>query len=141
MLDRMSRPRPPGQLDLLLDAASREFSRKGLQRARMTEIEDAAGVAPGTLVHYSESKEALFCYELERGTATGEATIPEPVPDPGRDRLAKLLRSRASGAGRLPALDRALERTRAIDIWSERSWTTASRASSCPRAGTAIRHT
>lgn len=117
----MPRPRPPGQLDRLLDAASRIFSRKGLQRARMTEIADAAGVAPGTLYHYFESKEALFFYVLERGTGAGEAAIPEPlpVPDPGRDRLAKLLRSRASRAGRLPALDRALARKRVTDPHAE----------------------
>ena len=117
----MPRPRPPGQLERLLDAASRVFARKGLRRARMSEIADAAGVAPGTLYHYFESKEALFYYVLERGTAAGEVIIPEPlpVPDPGRERLEKLLSSRASGAGRLPALDRALERRRVTDAGAE----------------------
>jgi len=117
----MSRPRPPGQLDRLLDAASRVFARKGLQRARMTEIAAAAGVAPGTLYHYFESKEALFYYVLERGTGGGAAAVPEPlpVPDPGRDRLAKLLRTRAAVAGRFPALDRALERKRVTDARGE----------------------
>ena len=117
----MPRPRPPGQLDRLLEAASRVFARKGLRRARMTEIADAAGVAPGTLYHYFESKEALFYYVLERGTATGDASIPGPlpVPDPGRERLEKLLRSRVSGAGRFPSLDRALERRRVTDARSE----------------------
>ena len=108
----MPRPRPAGQLDRLLDAAARVFAVKGLRRARMSEIAEAAGVAPGTLYHYFESKEALFYYVLERGTAADSAAIPEPlpVPDPGRGRLGKLLQSRASGAGRLPSLDRALER-------------------------------
>jgi AcrR family transcriptional regulator len=87
----------------------------------MSEIADAAGVAPGTLYHYFESKEALFYYVLERGTGAGEAVIPEPlpVPDPGRERLEKLLGSRASGAGRLPALDSALERKRVTDARAE----------------------
>ena len=86
----------------------------------MTEIAEAAGVAPGTLYHYFESKEALFYYVLERGTGAGEAFVPEPlpVPDPGRERLAKLLRSRATG-GRFPALDRALERRRVSDARGE----------------------
>lgn len=115
------RPRPPGQLERLLDAAGRVFAGKGLRRARMSEIADAAGVAPGTLYHYFENKEALFYYVLERGTGAGEAVIPEPlpVPDPGRERLGKLLESRAAGARRLPSLDRALERGRVEDAAAE----------------------
>lgn len=117
----MPRPRPPGQLERLLTAATRIFARKGLRRARMTEIAEEAGVAPGTLYHYFESKEALFYYVLERGTATAEVAIPEPlpVPDPGRERLEKLLTSRAIRAGRFPALDRALERKRVTDARGE----------------------
>jgi AcrR family transcriptional regulator len=111
----------------LLSAASRVFAMKGLQRARMIEIAEAAGVAPGTLYYYFESKEALFYYVLERGTGAAEAEIPEPlpVPDPGRDRLEKLLRSRATRAGRFPALDRALERRRVSEPRAELAEITA----------------
>ena len=117
----MPRPRPPGQLDHLVAAASRVFARKGLRRTRMTEIAEAAGVAPGTLYHYFESKEALFYYVLDRGTGAGEEAIPEPlpVPDPGRERLEKLLEDRAARAARFPALDAALERRRVTDARAE----------------------
>ena len=117
----MPRPRPPGQLEHLVDAASRVFARKGLRRTRMTEIAEAAGVAPGTIYHYFESKEALFFYVLDRGTGAGDETIPEPlpVPDPGRDRLGKLLLDRANRAARFKALDHALERRRVTDARAE----------------------
>ncbi len=116
----MARPRPPGQLGRLLDAAHQVFARRGLRRARMTDIARAAGVAPATLYHYFESKEALFYYVLERSTRAAELELPEtlPVPDPGSERLSKLLESRAGG-GRLPALDRALEGVRASDVRAE----------------------
>ena len=88
----------------------------------MTEIAQEAGVAPGTLYHYFESKEALFYYVLERGTSDVEESLPDdllPVPDPGRERLEKLLEKRASRGGRLPALDRALERDAPGDVRAE----------------------
>ncbi len=117
----MPRPRPPGQIEHLVDAASRVFALKGLRRARMTEIAEAAGVAPGTIYHYFESKEALFYYVLDRGTGPGDVTIPEPlpVPDPGRDRLEKLLQDRAHRASRFRALDEALDRKRVTDARAE----------------------
>jgi AcrR family transcriptional regulator len=117
----MPRPRPPGQLEHLVDAAGRVFARKGLRRARMSEIANEAGVAPGTLYHYFESKEALFYYVLDRGTGAGNEAIPEPlpVPDPGRERLEKLLQDRAHRASRFRALDEALERRRVNDARAE----------------------
>lgn len=117
----MPRPRPPGQLEHLVEAASRVFARKGLGRARMTEIAEAAGVAPGTIYHYFESKEALFYYVLDRGTGAGDVSIPEPlpVPDPGRERLEKLLQDRARRASRFRALDQALDRKRVTDPRAE----------------------
>jgi hypothetical protein len=70
----------------LLRPAARVFSRKGLKRSLISEIADQAGVAPGTLYHYGESKEALLCYVLVRGTGGGDDVIPEslPIPAPGR---------------------------------------------------------
>jgi AcrR family transcriptional regulator len=117
----MPRPRPPGQLEHLVDAASRVFARKGLRRTRMIEIAEAAGVAPGTIYHYFESKEALFYYVLDRGTGQGNEAIPEPlpVPDPGRERLEKLIYDRAARASRFRALDEALERRRVTDARAE----------------------
>jgi AcrR family transcriptional regulator len=121
MLTAMPRPRPPGQLAPHGAAARRLCARQGRSRARMTELAEAAGVAPGTIYHYFESKEALFYYVLDRGTGAGNEAIPEPlpVPDPGRERLEKLIRDRANRASRFKALDEALERRRVTDARAE----------------------
>ena len=55
----------------------------------MIEIADAAGVAPGTLYHYFESKEALFYYVLERKRVTNAPGELEEIVAELYDRIAR----------------------------------------------------
>jgi len=75
------RTRPPGRVDEILDAAVAVFEQVGFQRARMADIAAFAGISPGLLYQYAESKEALFHLVLLReiGTPVDETDLPAKV--------------------------------------------------------------
>jgi AcrR family transcriptional regulator len=50
----------------IIDAALRVFAQKGFTRATNKDIAREAGITPGLIYHYFESKEALFMEMLER---------------------------------------------------------------------------
>ncbi len=50
----------------IIDAALRVFAQKGFIRATNKDIAREAGITPGLIYHYFESKEALFMEMLER---------------------------------------------------------------------------
>lgn len=55
----MARPLDPNKRATILEAARSIFRRDGYDSAKMSDIADEAGVAPGTLYLYFKSKEAL----------------------------------------------------------------------------------
>jgi AcrR family transcriptional regulator len=74
----MVRTRPPGRVGEILDAAVEVFQQVGFQRARMADIATVAGISPGLLYQYAESKEALFHLVLLRevGMPVDESDLP-----------------------------------------------------------------
>ncbi len=50
----------------IIDAALRTFAQKGFTRTTNKDIAREAGITPGLIYHYFESKEALFLEMLER---------------------------------------------------------------------------
>ncbi len=54
-------------MDRLIEAGLEVFGRKGLKRARMSDVAKQMGVSQGTLYNYVESKEALFGLLVEKG--------------------------------------------------------------------------
>src|SRR5262245_37315053 len=117
----MARRRPPDRFQQLWDAALRVFSRKGLRRARMSDIAREMGISPGSLYNYVESKEALFAWVVEHGGEPGPvsapAALPLPTPQPGA--LERRLRERLDAGFRLDSLDAALARKRAANVRAE----------------------
>jgi AcrR family transcriptional regulator len=62
----------------LLDAALEVFVSKGIDRATVKDIAQAAGVTPGLLYHYFDGKETLLATLLE------ERSFLSAVSSPGR---------------------------------------------------------
>ena len=74
----MVRTRPAGRVDEILDAAVAVFEQVGFHRARMADIAAIAGISPGLLYQYAESKEALLHLVLLRevGTPVDDTDLP-----------------------------------------------------------------
>jgi len=86
----------------------------------MADVAREAGVAPGTLYTYVESKEALFALVLERASRKGlepPDELPVPTPPPGE--LLKRLERGLLWGTRLPLLDEALRRRKVTDARAE----------------------
>ncbi len=116
----MARTRPADRFSQLRDAALAVFAAKGLRRARMCDVAEAMGVSAGSLYNYVESKEALFHWLVELGSAGAveePAKLPIPTPPPGATEA--LLRARLAEGMRLPALEAALARRRVGDARAE----------------------
>ncbi|MEY2569861.1 MAG: hypothetical protein QOE63_211 [Acidimicrobiaceae bacterium] len=116
----MVRRRPPDRIDQIVEAGLTVFGRSGFRRTQMSDVAKEAGVAPGTLYSYVESKEALFALVLERAN---DPTLPRPtelpVRAPTNAELLAAMGDRFRWADQLPALHAALERKRVIDARSE----------------------
>jgi len=115
----MARTRDPERLDRILECATRTFIARSFRRARMSHVAEEAGLAPGTLYLYFESKEALFATVLRRAFLLERFSAPRrlPVRDPGRKAILEFIRARfaeewrlepVAGAGRngAPAVER-----------------------------------
>ena len=80
----------------LVDAAKQVFERDGFLEARIVDIAETAGLAPGTFYHYFDSKEQIFREvaeaQEERLTAPPEDGTEDPVDDTpiGRIRRSNL---------------------------------------------------
>jgi AcrR family transcriptional regulator len=79
----------------LLDAALTVFARKGVEGASVKDITAAAGVTPGLLYHYFDSKEDLAAAVLEeRGfSAQLRALLMEHADQPATEVLPQLIRA------------------------------------------------
>lgn len=69
----------------ILAAASRVFSKRGVQGATMTEVANEAGISPGLIYRYFPSKDELVTCAMSESTHDLEARWMEPPenhPDP-----------------------------------------------------------
>ena len=89
---------------LIIDAATRAFAKHGFDATTNKMIARGAGVAPGLLYHYFESKEALF------GAVYSEITRYR------YERSSAVLRSEATFSGKIDALARDL-----VEMWKHDS--------------------
>jgi AcrR family transcriptional regulator len=103
----MARTRSPQRLDEIVEAALQVFLEQGYRRALMADIARRAGVSPGLLYSYAESKDALFALALQRelGLDTSEITLPYPDPDPSD--VDALLERALRDFGTIPTLKAA----------------------------------
>ena len=76
----------------LVDAAKQVFERDGFLDARIVDIAETAGLAPGTFYHYFDSKEQIFREvaeaQEERLTAPPDDAAAEVDPTPTSPRSA-----------------------------------------------------
>jgi len=108
----MARSRDPDFLNRLAHAGMRVFARKGLKRARMSDVALVLGVSQGTLYNYVESKEALFYLLVDWGMRDELLELPERLPivaPPKREVLARL-EAQIQERLQLTRLDEALGR-------------------------------
>jgi TetR/AcrR family transcriptional regulator, transcriptional repressor of aconitase len=94
----------------IIDAAYRCFARKGFHQTTMREIYAEAGLSPGAIYHYFESKddiiEASFIFDHQRSLPVLERAIDDPDPMVAIDQLidffyAGLESAAALGANRV----------------------------------------
>jgi AcrR family transcriptional regulator len=105
---------PKKRLLQLVKRATEVFIERGYKDTQMDDIATSLGVAKGTVYVYVESKEALF--DLVARCAD---TIPSfdplprlPIPTPKRGATLKYIRDRLAENQNLPALAKALDRSR-----------------------------
>lgn len=75
----------------IIDAAYRCFARKGFHQTTMREIYAEAGLSPGAIYHYFDSKddiiEASFIFDHQRSLPVFERAIDDPDPMVALDHL------------------------------------------------------
>jgi AcrR family transcriptional regulator len=102
----MARPRPPGRLDQILDAARDAFLATGYRQARMADVARAAGISPGLLYSYAAGKDALFHLVVQRelGMPLADAL---PLADPDPAAMEAFGRAALREVATLPTLEAA----------------------------------
>ena len=113
----MPRRIPAERFTELVRAATQVFIARGYRRTQMADIAEALGVAKGTLYLYVESKEALFLLCARHCDAVGDVPQPTelPVPHPVAGETLRVLEEKVARESGLPALERALTRSRVRD--------------------------
>ncbi len=94
----------------LLEAAAREFARRGLERANVDAISLAAGYGKGTIYNYFASKEELFLAVVEEACAQATASASGPPQASARERLRATLAAFCAWAGANEGFARVLVR-------------------------------
>jgi AcrR family transcriptional regulator len=94
----------------LLEAAAREFARRGLERANIDAISLAAGFAKGTVYNYFASKDDLFLAVVDEACARATASASAPPRALARDRLRVTLAAFCDWAGANEGFARVLVR-------------------------------
>lgn len=115
----MPRRRSPDRLDTIVAAALATFAAAGYRRTRMADIAAAAGVSPGLLYSYAESKEALFGLVIQRELGVDLATLPLPAPGGTEADLLDALRASIRIAGEQHAIAAAERVETPVDIRAE----------------------
>ena len=82
----MPRKRPHDRLDKIADAATEIFIQHGFAGAKISQVAALAGVGPGTIYLYAESKAGLFDLAVRRALedpTVWSLSLPHPTPAPG----------------------------------------------------------
>jgi len=85
----------------------------------MSDVARAAGVSPGLLYTYAESKEALLLLVLLRETGTDVDSLELPLSSPGEGDVRAVLRKGLQRVGHVPTLDAALQTDDPVDAPAE----------------------
>src|SRR6478735_3972142 len=93
MMVTMPRSRAPQRLDAIAAAALATFAAAGYRGTRMADVAAAAGVSPGLLYTYAESKEALFALVVQREAGVDISALSLPVSTTSDAELVALVRS------------------------------------------------
>jgi len=114
------RTRSPERLDAIVDAARAVFTSVSYRRARMSDVATAAGVSPGLLYTYADSKAALFSLVIRRVSgSTDLATLELPVATPEPEELTRIVGDAFARLGDFSALERAEATDRPGDVGAE----------------------
>lgn len=76
----MRRPSKADRLESIADAALQSFSQRGFRLTQVADVARLAGVAPGTIYLFAESKEALFWLAFARSLDRPLENVPCEVP-------------------------------------------------------------
>ncbi len=91
----------------IIDAAYRCFARKGFHQTTMRDIYAEAGLSPGAIYHYFESKadiiEASFIFDHQRSLPVLDRAIDDPDPMVAIDRLIDFFYAGLQSAAELGA--------------------------------------
>src|SRR4051794_4756131 len=115
----MPRTRSPRRLDAIVAAALATFAAAGYRRTRMSDVAAAAGVSPGLLYSYAESKEALFALVVQRETGVDIGSLALPVPTVSDPDLVALVRTAFTSLVVVATLDAAEATDTPDDICAE----------------------
>ena len=110
LMARVSADTKQATRERLLEAAAREFARRGLERANIDAISLAAGYAKGTIYNYFASKEELFLAVVEEACAQATASASAPPQASARERLRATLAAFCAWAGANEGFARVLVR-------------------------------
>jgi AcrR family transcriptional regulator len=117
------RPRRPSRdrVDDLVAAAATVFGQYGYRRTQMADIAHRAGVSPGNLYNYVDSKDALFYLVLRRMFGEGSHDRPLDLPLTGAtvEVTADWVEERLDFVSDFPELEGALARRRPRDASAE----------------------
>jgi AcrR family transcriptional regulator len=117
----MARTIPGDRFETLIATATEVFIEQGYRRTQVADVAARMGLSKGALYTYVESKEALFDCVLRHADRSDRVELPKllPVPTPSARATLALLEGRLSEDGALPALTRALARTRVTNVRAE----------------------
>lgn len=117
----MARHDPAARLSKLVRCATEVFIERGYKATQMEDVASSLGVAKGTLYVYVQSKEALFDLVVRCADSVQSfERIPRlPIPTPTRGATLAYVRERLQENQNLPALAKALARTRPAPLRDE----------------------
>ncbi len=106
----------------ITSAAIVVFQRKGFRQAQMVDIAKEAGLSPGTLYNYFESKSHLFAYVMLYGAPVDGKSMPSPDASAARteEELIDIFEKNIRERVRLASVTRFLDTTvKDIDLLTE----------------------
>lgn len=104
--------------EVILESAAQVFARKGYQRATMKDIADKAGIAPGTIYLYFDSKRALLLSIAEELLHLMPQELPDhATPDEERSFIRCVMDEQLSMVMEYRPFFRAL----ATEMWTDKA--------------------